>query len=124
MLIVVILAGLGAFYFKTDPGRLGENHNLAISSSTPDASDVDSTLVGSGGAVQTDARPMLIEHPIEEALIPLPGEPTLIASGSPDEDFASWMTPLTLDNYIRQKNGSHNQSFWQRGHWMSAVEGR
>ena len=35
-----------------------------------------------------------------------------------------WMTPSGLNQYILKKNCGHKTSFWNRGHWIVAVEGR
>ena len=128
LIIVVLVGALGTFYFKTDPDRLAKKAELAALEK--EALEAAATtggalaLIGSAGAIEGATGPALIARPIEEDLIPLPGEPPLIAANSSEEEFTSWMSPLALDTYIRQKNGSHDQSFWQRGHWMSAVEGR
>lgn len=41
-----------------------------------------------------------------------------------ESDFTPWMSPLALDTYIRQKNRGFEQSFWARGNWIIAIEGR
>jgi len=38
--------------------------------------------------------------------------------------FTEWMTPPELDAHIRLLNAGHKESFWDRGHWIIAAEGR
>jgi len=50
------------------------------------------------------------------------------AASRPPESFESrfttWMPPTALDTYIRARNAGYTESFWRRGHWIPAVEGR
>lgn len=39
-------------------------------------------------------------------------------------NFTLWMAPLALDNYIRAKTDRNGRTFWENGHWITAVEGR
>lgn len=50
--------------------------------------------------------------------------PLVSNDGVSESDFTPWMSPLALDTYIRQKNRGHTQSFWARGNWIVAIEGR
>ena len=38
--------------------------------------------------------------------------------------FTPWLTPNQLNQYIHILNQGHEVSFWDRGHWITAVEGR
>lgn len=38
--------------------------------------------------------------------------------------FTSWMTPTALNQHILSLNQGQEVSFWDRGHWIIAVEGR
>lgn len=39
-------------------------------------------------------------------------------------DFTPWLSPLALDSYMRAKDQGHALGFWDRGHWMTSIEGR
>lgn len=58
------------------------------------------------------------------SLVKPDAEPGRGAGAEPGGRFTAWMTPLALDTYIRLKNKGYSESFWQRGHWITAVEGR
>jgi len=40
------------------------------------------------------------------------------------EKFTDWMTPTELNDYILALNQGQQVSFWERGYWIVAVEGR
>lgn len=75
-----------------------------------------------------DAKPLPISAPAVEttpAAIPILSEPEPAPELPPSEsDFTPWMSPLALDTYIRQKNRGYHESFWARGNWIRAIEGR
>lgn len=41
-----------------------------------------------------------------------------------ETDYTPWLSPLALDTYLRQRNPGHGGSYWSRGDWIRAVEGR
>lgn len=41
-----------------------------------------------------------------------------------EQKFTPWLSPEQLDQHIRKKNEGFDESFWERGHWIKAVEGR
>ncbi|MEM7698464.1 MAG: hypothetical protein AAF236_08690 [Verrucomicrobiota bacterium] len=53
-----------------------------------------------------------------------PGHGRLIDSGVPEAAFTSWMSVAELDSYIKIRNAGFDKSFWDRGHWILAAEGR
>ena len=56
----------------------------------------------------------------------LQATPVSAVSEKPDSFgiFTGWMTPDELDQHIRTINEGYELSFWERGHWINAVEGR
>ncbi len=38
--------------------------------------------------------------------------------------FTPWMTPAEMNQHIQELNRGHTETFWNRGHWIVAVEGR
>lgn len=116
LIIAAVGIGLVTFYVKTKP----------------EPAPVDPAMA------EIEARgkpPVSIHQPVNEVLraIPVtmvedsagsPSLPLLERDGVTSEDFTSWMSPLALDTYIRQKNRGFEKTFWERGHWIKAVEGR
>ncbi len=58
----------------------------------------------------------------ENERVEIPG--TIETAGIDDQKFTPWLSPEALDQYIREKNRGFEESFWERGHWIKAVEGR
>lgn len=109
ILIVLVLGGLVTFFLLSRPGKTLDR----ITSRAP------------------EEEPALRAVPVAEAPAPDPSNPESPAKGasriplhSSAGSFTPWMTPVALDTYIRQLNGPHEESFWKRGHWICAVEGR
>lgn len=61
-----------------------------------------------------------VEVPVEVAEFSRPE----ISGAIDDQKFTPWLSPQALDDYIQRKNKGFEKSFWQRGHWIRAVEGR
>ena len=49
---------------------------------------------------------------------------TADGAGTKAGQFTPWMTPGSLNAHILKLNSGHELSFWDRGHWIIAVEGR
>lgn len=117
VLIVALLGGMAAFYFYGKP-----------------QSDEDATLVAESKRKLTTVEEMLKFTPVSV----VSGDP--VSESDPEEvaeanpglsqatgrigDFTPWMSPTELDSYIKAQNDGHSTSFWRRGHWITAVEGR
>lgn len=119
LLIIAILGAMGAFYFygKPKPEELAKIPAAeAPSPETGDAPPTSPIPV----AMSTSTTP----KETSRTATPLvrTGEPPLpeVATGT----FTPWMTPDGLDSWVRKRNEGHSVSFWQRGHWITAVEGR
>ena len=63
--------------------------------------------------------------------LPTPGSggethepPILTRADVGEKDFTPWMSSLALETYFRQKNQGYQGSFWGRGNWIRAIEGR
>lgn len=48
----------------------------------------------------------------------------LVNPGVSSDQFTDWMTPIELNRHIHALNQGQEVSFWDRGHWIVAVEGR
>ncbi|HQZ27445.1 MAG: hypothetical protein KA250_02600 [Verrucomicrobiales bacterium] len=145
LLPVVIIALFGAmltFYVKTRPG--GETVSEPVIEKG--ISDPDSEVLSSQGSTGTGEESLPIGSPIpvsvsasalpERPIQPKKSEiataksdlsgtlPLVQAAGIEEREFTPWMSPLALDTYIRQKNSGFEATFWERGHWIRAVEGR
>lgn len=126
VLIAALLVALVAFYFTGEPPA-----PLVAQQSPeapPTALNLTPALPGTG-SVETAS--FVLPAPAPETPAELPA-PALPANGLPlvsneavsEPDLTPWMSPLSLDTYIRQKNRGFRESFWDRGHWIEAIEGR
>ncbi len=116
LIIAAVGIGLVTFYVRTKP----------------ETAQADAAIA----EIQIPEKPPVsINQPVNEVprAIPVtmvedgalsPSLPLLQRDGVTSEDFTSWMSPLALDTYIRQKNRGFEKTFWERGHWIKAVEGR
>lgn len=121
ILIGLVLAGMGVFYFQTRPGGPEETEDSSSETFSETAGmDIPTTLTGSEEESLVRAMPIASEAPAK------PSATSERAAGPPSgsDGFTAWMSPLALDTYIRQQNGGHDDDFWERGHWITAVEGR
>lgn len=118
VLIFAVLAGLGAFYFlgKGDPSNTTDSLAENVPTSPEDAPPIVAL------PVTESLSPTDSSSDLEPVALVLPGDGT---RGEPNSGgFTPWMSPLALDTYIRTKNAGFSESFWKRGHWITAVEGR
>ncbi len=130
ILIGLLLFGMVAFFIKSKPEETAPPQEVvSIQEETPSlslepATKIEATpdLPKSDEAKAEDATPAETEsnQPQESTR----GVTTVSAPIESTGAFTAWMTPLALDTYIRQKNKGYSESFWQRGHWITAVEGR
>ncbi len=125
ILIVALIAAMGVFFVKSKPVEVVEPQDMVSieESSLPSNREIESS------------EPAEIPLPVEEAEVEVEpettspetvetGRETVLTTPPTAEEFTSWMTPLALDTYIRHRNSGYSESFWERGHWITAVEGR
>ncbi len=125
IVIGLILAALITFYFKGRPSSEVESSIAAVQTDNAVAPPTEPESMSS--TVYNDGDPpLLIARPIEPSIMldATPDGPTLIATSATESEFTPWLSPLALDTYIRQLNQGFGQTFWQRGYWITAVEGR
>ena len=130
ILISAVLAAMVTFYVKTQPDlpsatfdndlvpSATEKEIISTSQTPPEIRSFNSAV----GMNNPLPRAMPIAEPISTSSAN--ATPVLIATTAIEQDFTPWMSPLALDTYVRQLNGGYEQSFWQRGNWITAVEGR
>lgn len=145
LLPVVIVALFGAmltFYVKTRPGKEKVSGPVVEKVIFDPASEI----IPSQGNRGTGEESLPIGSPIpvsvsvsalpEKQILPKNSEnaapekdssgtlPLVHAAGIEEREFTPWMSPLALDTYIRKKNSGYEATFWERGNWIRAVEGR
>lgn len=106
--IALVMGGLAAFYFYGKPETALDAAPVQLVAEPIPVEELPSTEEASA---ETGS----------EAIVepPAPADPTASFKG-----YTPWMSPLALDTYIRHRNGEQEKSFWERGHWISSVEGR
>lgn len=119
LLIAALGIGMVVFYFK------GKAPGKATEASTP-APTVTKRLPEK--AILPDPiKAISIEPGTETAAMSPAAEkslPIITNEGVAENDFTLWMSPLALDTFIRQRNRGFEKTYWERGHWIKAVEGR
>lgn len=119
LLILAVLAGIAAFYFKGRPTPYEW-----IAPELPPRAEVtgapEALPPPSPATVASDARTPAPTPPGVSATTP----PIVARAGLRESDFTPWMSSLALDTYLRQKNRGERGSYWARGHWIRAIEGR
>ena len=111
LLILAILAGLAAFYFKGMPVAT-DRAEPQLAAATPAATtSPDATAPAPAKVVENHA-------PVPET------PPIVVRADLVESDFTPWMSNLALDTYLRQKNRGYQGSYWAQGHWIRAIEGR
>tara|TARA_R110002096_G_scaffold364032_3_gene557108 strand:+ start:763 stop:1488 length:726 start_codon:yes stop_codon:yes gene_type:complete len=138
ILIAAVLAAMVTFYVKTQPdlaSTTSDNELIQSATETEMVSEIEpSPEIRSFNSAVSMSSPLPRAASSNESLaIPIAEpistsvegtSPVLIATAAAEQDFTPWLSPLALDTYIRQLNGGFEQSFWQRGHRITAVEGR
>ncbi|MDF1825502.1 MAG: hypothetical protein P1U68_12720 [Verrucomicrobiales bacterium] len=130
ILIGALFIAMVTFFIRTKPAEEPPHQEVVSHTEEPPSLSGDSA-----------AKPEIVEPAPEkdagDAIIPAKTESdstkpqdsnrginTVSAPIEATGSFTAWMTPLALDTYIRQKNRGYSESFWQRGHWITAIEGR
>lgn len=124
VLITALGIGMVIFYFKGKPPLVKaatvETPGIAVKLETPGIAAKTGPLPISPVGAEPGAKTTVLPES-KSAGVSLP---LLTRTDIADSDFTLWMSPLALDTYIRQKNRGFEQTFWERGHWIKAVEGR
>lgn len=123
LLILSLLVGLTVFFFKSRPEETVQEDPIASRHKDP-------AIPETGNKEESEAS--MPETETESKIQAVPVEPTPVSSNSSEESttarlsesFTDWMSPADLDTYIRTQNAGHEKGFWQRGYWITAVEGR
>ncbi len=132
VLMTAIVAFMALFYLAGDPELPVEEETVIVSTpvrETIEESPVERTTEANPAAAS--ASPAEEENTIEEVVIPdsEPAESERLKTAAVAEPmkvkgFTPWMEPLALDTYIRAKSSGTGKTFWESGHWITAVEGR
>jgi len=126
VLISMLLFGLVAFYFHGK--ATAERAALTAPEATPSELTLTPALPEEGSMEMASlvlppsaSAPSALTPPLA---LPANGPPLVSNDLVSEGDFIPWMSPLALDTYIREKNRGFKKSFWDRGHWIEAIEGR
>lgn len=123
LLIGTILAAMALFYLHFWQGK-EEKATAAGSDAQMTATSMVSSTAGPSTVKPSDPSDAIASAAIEPEPLVAPDSPPPPLPAVTEADFTPWMSSLSLRTYILQKNYGHNEDFWQRGHWMRAVEGR
>lgn len=118
ILITLLLGAMAAFYFYGKPKSEGEKTAGATLATTDDAKTPPTSPVP---AAKKETPAAKVESKHSASLHTASDLP------APDVEmgrFTPWMSPDDLDAWVKKQNDGHTVSFWQRGHWITAVEGR
>ena len=126
VLIVSLIAAMAVFFVKSKPQETVEPHEIVSTDEETPGSPSESSpaikdLESSSGVQEAESA---MEEELSSEEDSVPDINTVSAPAETSGEFTAWMTPLALDTYIRLKNRGYSESFWQRGHWITAVEGR
>lgn len=114
LLILAILGSLGVFYFKGKEDPTIDRRSVADGLVPVVAEPVTPTAMASSELVSLPAESVRERH-----------EPPIVTRDDVSEkDYTPWMSSLALETYFRQKNRGYKGSFWSRGNWIRAIEGR
>jgi hypothetical protein len=115
LLILALLAGLGIFYFKGKADPTIDRRSVA---------EAPAPVVAVPASPTAMAPTELASLPAA-APAPEPHEPPIVTRDDvAEKDYTPWMSSLALETYFRQKNRGYKDSFWARGNWIRAIEGR
>lgn len=130
-LISALLIGWVAFFFHRDaPSHLARQDSEEV---VPNELNLTPMLAGDETVAAVKTTKIAPPPPADDTAVPTPAlslslpqdELPLVSNDRVSEsDFTPWMSPLALDTYIRQKNRGFEESFWVRGNWILAIEGR
>lgn len=119
------MVGIIAFFYWTEP----------VVDIDPDS--IPEIVVEEEAETEGYEQPAIAEFLISEEEKRPVAKPVDLVDGEPEKipepirtaeiderKFTSWLSPEGLDQHIRDKNDGFEESFWERGHWIKAVEGR
>lgn len=113
VLILAILTGLIVFYFRSEPRlEVGSDESAVATAAAPAA------------RAETPNTPNLVSVPVAAPAAPVRELPIVTRAEIKEKEFTSWMSPLALDTYLRQKNRGYRGNYWSQGNWIRAIEGR
>lgn len=115
LLILSLLAALAIFYFKGREDPTLDRRAVAVSQAPADAETLAPTAIASAE---------LVSLPSTDSVTETHEPPILTRSDVGEKDFTPWMSSLALETYFRHKNRGYKGSFWGRGNWIRAIEGR
>ncbi len=131
--MTAIVAFMALFYVTGDPYDPVEEEAVIVSNPVREMLEVNSEEITPEVNLEaTFPSPAEEESTIEEVNTP-DSEPTegellktaeALATPVKEKGFTPWMEPLALDTYIRSKSTATGKTFWESGHWITAVEGR
>lgn len=148
LLIAALLGGMVLFFFQSDPERMAEKaaaerESLATGNEElPDAEDLPSEALEAVSPSTEDPSPgetssskpgfSSVASPSAGSLSDRVEDENIPAeSGIEHREldarvglFTPWLSPLALDSYMRAKDQGHEVGFWERGHWITTIEGR
>ncbi|MEM7602228.1 MAG: hypothetical protein AAF357_12530, partial [Verrucomicrobiota bacterium] len=118
-----LLVAMAVFFVKSKPQEQPELQDIvSVEEETQPPADESVETPNPQDLIENDETEIGTE--LEETDEVTSDVKTVSAPSESTGEFTSWMTPLALDTYIRHKNRGYSESFWQRGHWITAVEGR
>ena len=131
--MTAIVAFMVLFYATGDPYDPAEDETVIVSTPAREALEVSPQEITTEAVLEATApSPAEEETTLEEVNTP-DSEPTesellktaeAVVAPAKEKGFTPWMEPLALDTYIRSKSTATGKTFWESGHWITAVEGR
>ena len=118
-LIGALFVGLLVFFFqsKRPPAEEAELVEVAEVDPEPIVEEIEEPV----SPTEIEPEPLVEkEEPIERDAMEVIDD----AVAHNESMFTDWMTISDIDAYIKLLNSGHQKSFWERGHWIIAVEGR
>lgn len=131
--MTAILAAMALFYVAGEPAAPVEEEAAIVSTPVRETLEVSPEEITTEVNLEaTFPSPAKEETTIEEVNTPdsEPSESELLKTAATvaqpikEKGFTPWMEPLALDTYIRSKSTGTGKTFWESGHWITAVEGR
>lgn len=142
-LILALLGGMIYFFIQSDPEKMAQREAARSPDESNSASEAEFPVAGAEGVRSREPLPSLgstgtqapipsraesLDFDLPPGINPAPPstKPTVIREG-PDPGlrrYTPWLTPLALDSYMRMKDQGEQVGFWDRGHWITSVEGR
>lgn len=126
VLMGAVMLGIIAFFYWTEPVREFDPASIpeVVVEEEELPKEVIRRLTFAESVVEKGEPTVVVPQDItEEAEVEEIPEPENVVRID-EQKFTPWLSPIALDTYIRQKNEGFEESFWERGHWIKAVEGR